>query len=721
MASIFVKELDDRVLECAICMNRFNRPKTLPCLHSFCQKCLKDWVEKNNQLSCPTCMDNFEIPDGGLESIPPNTFVNNLLEYVDHLEGGELMCSYCTLAAVKFCKDCSQNFCATCVKSHSEVDVLKSHTLYTDDELRKLTLEQRQLLSMHCKNHTDQSLKFYCNTCKEAICVECIIIEHKTCHITDNVVKILDAFEVFKKTAAELIDEGEKRETKIQEEKLKRKKKADQLKLERSFCEQRINRSVDEAILKLQEERKQLIDSLQTMYDGKKVPVLKMIDQFDAASNDFVHIKQLVHLSVNNSNPATALDAKDQLLDKLKKTVHSYPTVEEQVNGALLHFEETQSLKKSIGHVTETLEVHKLFEIRKQDENIIVTKNQPFFVEIATPILEKVEDISAYLITVSGKQETPVVFQYHENGIYRAECSCSELSELHVKFNDVLIKGSPSVICVENDGLVRTIRDFENIEFENQHGKATDVMTDDGYLLVSMNSREVLKFDSKTGKHVDTINMPPKCHVYMMCRAKADGLIIYSDSRNKCVTVCENDGTTIRSFGKGFLTFAAGLALDECTRTLYVVDRTAHCVVKFNFDNGEFLEKIISNNEGEFYFNRPYRAAMLGNGIVITDCRNNRLQLLDKNTNVVTVLVKHIDNDINLKCPLGLVVDDDGNIIVSGHGMLQVFNGDGEFVRRIDTGNDNLNIPCGLAVVSYRPRRVAVANYGNSCVKIYNY
>ena len=36
----FMKELKDNFLKCQLCNNDFDRPKTLPCLHTFCQECL---------------------------------------------------------------------------------------------------------------------------------------------------------------------------------------------------------------------------------------------------------------------------------------------------------------------------------------------------------------------------------------------------------------------------------------------------------------------------------------------------------------------------------------------------------------------------------------------------------------------------------------------------------------------------------------------------------
>ena len=49
----------EKQLTCAICLDLYTNPKTLPCLHSFCQQCLEglplDPQGDNYFIACPTC------------------------------------------------------------------------------------------------------------------------------------------------------------------------------------------------------------------------------------------------------------------------------------------------------------------------------------------------------------------------------------------------------------------------------------------------------------------------------------------------------------------------------------------------------------------------------------------------------------------------------------------------------------------------------------------
>ena len=54
------------LLECSICLETFDDPRTLPCLHSFCKKCLENFVDgkRDDELNCPVCRGKFTLNEG---------------------------------------------------------------------------------------------------------------------------------------------------------------------------------------------------------------------------------------------------------------------------------------------------------------------------------------------------------------------------------------------------------------------------------------------------------------------------------------------------------------------------------------------------------------------------------------------------------------------------------------------------------------------------------
>lgn len=81
-------------LTCTICYNLFTRPKALPCLHTFCEHCLREYVssrgyETDGEFPCPICRKTIQIPLGGIQDFTDNHIVRSLCETVDQDNGPE--------------------------------------------------------------------------------------------------------------------------------------------------------------------------------------------------------------------------------------------------------------------------------------------------------------------------------------------------------------------------------------------------------------------------------------------------------------------------------------------------------------------------------------------------------------------------------------------------------------------------------------------------------
>ena len=77
------EKLQEEFLSCKICLESLRRPKALPCLHSFCESCLKDYVRRHpggrpGYFPCPMCRKDTYIPHGGVEDFPDNFLLLSL-------------------------------------------------------------------------------------------------------------------------------------------------------------------------------------------------------------------------------------------------------------------------------------------------------------------------------------------------------------------------------------------------------------------------------------------------------------------------------------------------------------------------------------------------------------------------------------------------------------------------------------------------------------------
>ena len=75
--------------DCGICHAVVDKPKMLPCLHSFCLHCLSSWAQSTlekdpekykNKILCPSCKEEYDIPAGGVRSLKTNYFLLKLKE-----------------------------------------------------------------------------------------------------------------------------------------------------------------------------------------------------------------------------------------------------------------------------------------------------------------------------------------------------------------------------------------------------------------------------------------------------------------------------------------------------------------------------------------------------------------------------------------------------------------------------------------------------------------
>ena len=122
------KEFDNTDLtQCGICLLTLQDPKALPCLHSFCVKCLSQWAKGKTKVTCPLCVQEFAIPSGGVTAFRTNFFINTLKERQEntrtiHSKDTLVQCASCACVESKvegYCSNCGGFICEKCVGVHN--------------------------------------------------------------------------------------------------------------------------------------------------------------------------------------------------------------------------------------------------------------------------------------------------------------------------------------------------------------------------------------------------------------------------------------------------------------------------------------------------------------------------------------------------------------------------------------------------------------------------
>ncbi|XP_033731356.1 E3 ubiquitin-protein ligase TRIM33-like [Pecten maximus] len=213
MAEGFVREqssvdgsrsLDTFVLECPICLEQLRHPKSLPCLHSFCEECLGSFITKESSgnmasassFSCPVCrkvtepMNLSEDKESWAGQFPTN---NLAVEMIRHLQNTNTLitCKPCekkgnTNVPAKFwCHQTKSYFCATCKVGHHDL----FHEECEPENITEWNISdtiRRQTSAPGCGKHKEK-IEYYCEDHKILGCNKCIIVDHRKCEVVTSV------------------------------------------------------------------------------------------------------------------------------------------------------------------------------------------------------------------------------------------------------------------------------------------------------------------------------------------------------------------------------------------------------------------------------------------------------------------------------------------------------------------------------------------------------
>ena len=167
-------------IQCKICKKRYEDPKLLPCLHTFCKACLEQSIEKHNgTLYCPVCPGEINSAEfSGVENLQSNFMVSNLLQAIDLKQGlSSKQCESCEegVTATSRCFECSDFLCGNCVEAHKRVRFTKNHRVVAIKNLNANAMVKTPT----CASHAQETLKMYCKQCKKPVCRPCILSEHE--------------------------------------------------------------------------------------------------------------------------------------------------------------------------------------------------------------------------------------------------------------------------------------------------------------------------------------------------------------------------------------------------------------------------------------------------------------------------------------------------------------------------------------------------------------
>ncbi|PIK44996.1 hypothetical protein BSL78_18131 [Apostichopus japonicus] len=190
----FIEDLAENFFMCSVCLDKFNEPKQLPCLHRYCNDCLRTVIQASHDgtIECPLCKQPCCIPEDGLDGFKTDFHMKSMLEIIElreSLEKKDLkQCVSCSKDVVcsAYCFKCRDFLCDECYKVHISNKMFTDHqpsTLKLENMTAKnLTMEEIAAMTEdpRCHFHIKEPAKLCCGTCQnEPVCLVCTYSQHK--------------------------------------------------------------------------------------------------------------------------------------------------------------------------------------------------------------------------------------------------------------------------------------------------------------------------------------------------------------------------------------------------------------------------------------------------------------------------------------------------------------------------------------------------------------
>ena len=321
----FLEDLSDNFLQCPVHLDRFDKPKMLPCLHSVCLSCLNLWQKQmgaSNEVTCPQCRQVCPVPAEGVQGLPDNFLINSLLDYVDqHDESGDgKKCDICgsesPTSEVIRCVDCSMFLCSACTASHKKIPSTAGHQLIPMAEFDSLSVADRlNLSSPMCSKHPTARLEFFCMKCKTPVCTQCTVVAHKV--PAHKIQELPEAYAKLKKQLESELKGSQKKHSKIQQAIADTTTNLNELEIQRDEAYEAAQEQADKIIDLVSQYLAEIEENIEQEYLDQKTLMDTHLEDLLQVDEDFKHTQEFGDRIIQFGNQVTLTSVGPDIIRKV--------------------------------------------------------------------------------------------------------------------------------------------------------------------------------------------------------------------------------------------------------------------------------------------------------------------------------------------------------------------------------------------------------------------
>ncbi|XP_066488985.1 tripartite motif-containing protein 2 [Tiliqua scincoides] len=702
-----VRQIDKQFLICSICLDRYKNPKVLPCLHTFCERCLQNYIPAHSlTLSCPVCRQTSILPEKGVSALQNNFFITNLMDVLQRTPDNSI----------------------------EESSILETVTAVAAGK------------PLSCPNHEGNLMEFYCQSCETAMCQECTEGEHAE-HPT---VPLKDVVEQHKASLQAQLDAVNKRLPEIDTALHFISEIIHQLTNQKTSIVDEIHSTFDDLQKTLNVRKSVLLMELEVNYGLKHKVLQTQLDTLLEGQENIKSCSNFTAQALNHGTETEVLLVKKQMSDKLNElAVRDFP-LQPRENDQLDFIVETEGLKKSIHNLGTILTTNAVAsETVATGEGLRQTViGQPMSVTITT----KDKDgelcktgnayLTAELSTPDGSVADGEILD-NKNGTYEFLYTVQKEGDftLSLRLYDQHIRGSPFKLKVirsadvspTTEGVKRRVKSPGSGHVKQKAVKRPASMYSTGKRKENpIEDDLIFRVGTKGRNKGEFTNLQGVA-------ASTNGKILIADSNNQCVQIFSTDGQfKSRRLSVEDLLTKIPRTKKQTNRQKVHCKRNAHSLLSdqqgmlCDSSSQPNAENQPKANNGQTQateamrdskvLSGPHFAAVNHNNeIIITDFHNHSVKVFNQEGEFMLKFGSNGEGNGQFNAPTGVAVDSNGNIIVAdwGNSRIQVFDGSGSFLSYINTSADPLYGPQGLALTS--DGHVVVADSGNHCFKVYRY
>ena len=563
-----------------------------------------------------------------------------------------------------------------------------------------------------CNDH-DKPLDMFCVTCETVICHYCAIRTHEghkhalvsDCYpkhyqmLHDSLKPVKGKKEALKKVLSDIAErEGEIRER-------------------GEGVLEEIHGMVEEMIGILRQSERKLTEQVKRVTDAKLEMLLGQTKSIQTSLSLLEDVEDYVEQSLKTDTHQQVLRSKKQMMERMSE-------VTAQINVEELHPIEKDDLRlikesaetfQSLHHIgtvsyTALQECKvKIFEVEKS----LKEKKFSFSLSMEAPLVSVPVSSLRCSLVLAGKGDEPIdttVTTTNTPGVYRIHCNPSTRGTHTVKVQVYDVELEDTSLFIPFNPYLDNITPVCTItELNWPRGVA---VSDDGHIIVTEWNGNCVTILDNEGKKVKSFGGEGGSGNVQFSYPRGvaitpDNFILVSDVNHRIQKI-SMDGDLVASVGEkgsGRLQFylPEGIAISPITGQVYIADTGNHRIQVLNPDltfSHSFGKKGSANGR----FNHPCDIAIDSQGLVyVADSYNNRIQKFTPNGKFVAQFCSYGSGSGQLKWPHSITIDTAGTGLVyvseEGNNRVSVFTSDGVFVSsfgREGSHRNQFNLPVGL-------------------------